>query len=440
MNNKNILTERNSNINFKDLFIKKLKDRNKIKGHCFSYSFNAPIFNHSFIQKILYKTYYDVSKKIYKENKYKFAIDDYNDLKKNIISFEKKYNNGEKKIIPKEKNFSYEKINYTNLNEIFREFLRDKKKHSFNKNNIIKSKIKLNIINRNTTKYRINALLSKISLKSVKIKTKIDTGRNKRENNEKSFNILIGKINDSRKKLEKKYNNYKRKSMFLNLNRIESIDKNKNQKYIIKSISNHKILDKNDYNEKNKQNIKEKYNNLYDGIDYKEKENKKIDINKIDKKNDILLNIKVKQRPKSNSRNIIKFSQLYNNTTSDNTYSNQTRIVKSAIKKEAFKIIDKPLYTTKIEDIMNEYYRIKKKSKLIKKKYRENHLANYKEIDNIIKIKEDLLIFQLKQKFLRKQFPKSETKKINKKELFIKKFRNDFDFFDNKYLNYHIST
>ena len=59
----NILTTRNGNQNFKDLFKKKLKDRNKQKGYCFSYNFPSPILDHSYIQNILYSTYYDISKK-----------------------------------------------------------------------------------------------------------------------------------------------------------------------------------------------------------------------------------------------------------------------------------------------------------------------------------------------------------------------------------------
>ena len=435
MTNKNILTERNSNLNFKDLFIKKLKDRNKVRGYCFSYGFNAPIFNHSNIQKILYNSYYDISKKLYKENKFKFAMEDYNDLKKNIFSFEQKYKQGIEKIIQKEKNFSYDKINYTNLNEIFKEFLRDKNKHSFDKNSIIKSKIKLDNINRNISKNRINAILSKISLNSVKIKTKLDTGQNKKEKSENSLNKLIRIINDSRRKLEKKYYSSKQKPMFIDLNKIENIDKFKHKKYLIESISNN-TLDKKDENDNN---IKEKYINLYNNLDSTEKENNKINFNKIDEKNEKAINLKKKERPKSHSRNITKFNQVCINT-STHTFMSNKKYAKSVAKKEDFRKKDKPLYTSKIEDIMNEYYRIKKESKLTKKKLRENHLINYKEIDKIIKVKEDLLIFQLKQKYLRKQFPKSINKKINKKQLFIRKFRNELDFIDNKDLKFNLSS
>ena len=197
----NILTTRNGNQNFKDLFKKKLKDRNKQKGYCFSYNFPSPILDHSYIQNILYSTYYDISKKIFKENEFKFAFENYKELKRNISSFEQKYKDSVEKEI-KKKNNSYEKINYTNLNEIFKDFLRDKNKHIFNKNSIIKSKLKIDNISKTIRKNRIKSLVEKISLGSKKIKTKVDMGKNKNDNYENSYKKLIDIINTSRRKLK----------------------------------------------------------------------------------------------------------------------------------------------------------------------------------------------------------------------------------------------
>ena len=63
-------------------------------------------------------------------------------------------------------------------------------------------------------------------------------------------------------------------------------------------------------------------------------------------------------------------------------------------------------------------------------KYKERHYLTFREIDNIMKTKDDLQIFDLQQRFFKKQFPKPIIKKKNKKELFIKKFIDDVEFLD----------
>ena len=425
--------------NIKELLKKKLRDRNKLKGFCFSYEKKPLTLNHVEIQKILYKTYYDISKKIMKENKLKFAIKDYKNLKKNISSFNEKYKNDEDKTKSniKKKSLSYEKINYTNLKELFKEFLRDKNKHNENINNIIKSKIKIENANRNIRKNKINVILEKVSLNSNKIKTKVDTGKNKSENHENSYKKLLGILNISRKKLEKKVN-ISRKNKILDINKNENSDILNNNIFLVKANSNCNIRNNNIMNSQ-----KQKYINLYNSFDNNEKDkNKKMNKDKeiIIKNNRTKENLKLKERPYSLSRNKIKFNNIYNNnTTSSNTNIKNKRIISSTSERFSFKIKNKPLYTSKIEDVLNEYNRIKKKNKLIKMKYKEIHLITYNEIDNIMKIKEDLLIFDLKQRFLKKQFPKPIIKKENKKETFVKKFKRDLDFIaDNHVINNNI--
>ena len=441
MNNKNsiLLNSKNANKNIKELLKKKLRDRNKLKGFCFSYGKKPLTLNHVEIQKILYKTYYDISKKIMKENKLKFAIKDYKNLKKNISSFNEKYKNDEDKTKSniKKKSLSYEKINYTNLKELFKEFLRDKNKHNENINNIIKSKIKIENANRNIRKNKINAILEKVSLNSNKIKTKVDTGKNKSENHENSYKKLLGILNISRKKLEKKVN-ISRKNKILDINKNENSDILNKNIFLVKANSNCNIRNNNIMNSQ-----KQKYINLYNSFDNNEKDkNKKMNKDKeiIIKNNRTKENLKLKERAYSLSRNKIKFNNIYNNnTTSSNTNIKNKRIISSTSERFSFKIKNKPLYTSKIEDVLNEYNRIKKKNKLIKMKYKEIHLITYNEIDNIMKIKEDLLIFDLKQRFLKKQFPKPIIKKENKKETFVKKFKRDLDFIaDNHVINNNI--
>ena len=138
------------------------------------------------------------------------------------------------------------------------------------------------------------------------------------------------------------------------------------------------------------------------------------------------------------------------NQTYENSLINFERIKKNNILKErrnpaywntnikrlktaGHRVINKPLYISRISDFIKEYKRIKSTSKNSKKKMRENHFTTYENIDKISKTKEDLLMFILKVKFLNCKFPQKKTKKISKKELFIKKLQNYLNIIDNPY-------
>ena len=97
------------------------------------------------------------------------------------------------------------------------------------------------------------------------------------------------------------------------------------------------------------------------------------------------------------------------------------------------RVINKPLYISKISDFIKEYKRIKSVSKCAKKRMKEEHFTTFENIDKISKIKEDLLMFILIVKFLNCKFPQKKTKKVSKKELFIKKLRNYLNIIDNPY-------
>ena len=98
----------------------------------------------------------------------------------------------------------------------------------------------------------------------------------------------------------------------------------------------------------------------------------------------------------------------------------------SEIKKKSYlKVKNQPINTTNINDFINEYNRIKKNIRRLKKIYDERHFSTYKEIENLLKVKEDMLMFLLKQKFLHYRFkPKSAKIGKNKKE-FINKIKMD---------------
>ena len=429
---------KNNNKKYKDLLQKKLKDRYKKKGFCFSNNNDSLSFNKTHKLTFPYQSSFDISKKIIKRNEFRKAMKDYVELKHTIKSYDE-VNDKDKCKKLKKKNYSYEKINYTNLQEIFADFLRDKYKHNKEKLTIVKSKLKLDNINRNIRINRINNLLEKISVNSNKIKTKIDMGKDMDEYNENIYNKLVGVLNLSRKKLKKKINNSKRKVISLDIKKIDEIKKNKDKKYLINSNSYYDLENKTSIIENVSTNLnseKQKYNNLYNNsYDTSNDKNKNIysdnRVSKLDNNNE--LNIKIKERPLSHSRNIQKINFLYN-ISSNNT--NNKRTFKSAFKKSPFKLKNKPLYTTKIDDIMKDFYRIKKMSNNTKMRYKETHLLTYKEIDKIIKVKEDLLFFLLKKKYNEHLFPKQNIKKKkNKRNLFIQKLKDNIDYIDKKKIN-----
>jgi hypothetical protein len=94
-------------------------------------------------------------------------------------------------------------------------------------------------------------------------------------------------------------------------------------------------------------------------------------------------------------------------------WNNHMRRVQTAgFKAISNKVINKPLYTTKIGDLVKQYNRIKMDSKKSKKRMREKHLTSQEEIDKIIGVKEDLLMFNLKMKFFNCSFPQKKQKVI----------------------------
>ena len=88
------------------------------------------------------------------------------------------------------------------------------------------------------------------------------------------------------------------------------------------------------------------------------------------------------------------------------------------------KVINKPLYTTKIGDLVKEYNRIKSATKNSSIRLKEKHMITNDEIEKIVKIKEDLLMFNLKMKFLNCNFPQKKQKHISKRLIFKKKLTN----------------
>ena len=135
-------------------------------------------------------------------------------------------------------------------------------------------------------------------------------------------------------------------------------------------------------------------------------------------------------------KDIINLEQIKKNNImkekNPNYWNNNIRRIKTAQTRNT-KVINKPLYVSKISDFIKEYKRIKSVSKKSKKRMQENHFTTMDNIEKISKTKEDLLMFILKMKYFHCAFPQKKTKTISKKELFTRKLKNYLEIIDNPY-------
>ena len=124
-----------------------------------------------------------------------------------------------------------------------------------------------------------------------------------------------------------------------------------------------------------------------------------------------------------------------NKTSNFNTisvFNNNCKIKRKCIRNNTVK--NMPLYAAKIGDFIKNFYRIKKENKLEKIKRRQSHLYTYNEIDKSINIKEDMMMFLLKDKYLKTKFPKKIFKKANfTKKSVLNKLIEKFDILENPF-------
>ena len=109
------------------------------------------------------------------------------------------------------------------------------------------------------------------------------------------------------------------------------------------------------------------------------------------------------------------------------------RVQTAGFRKISNKVKHKPIYTVKITDLLNNFRRIKSASKRAKNNLRENHLATYKEIDEAVSVKEDMLMFLVKDKYFNNEIYTKKPKQKNNKKIFLTKFRNYIELVDNPY-------
>ena len=111
--------------------------------------------------------------------------------------------------------------------------------------------------------------------------------------------------------------------------------------------------------------------------------------------------------------------------------NNMQRLHTAGFRAISNKVTNKPLYTTKIGDLVKEYNRIKTLSKKSKRRMRDKHLTTMEDIDKIVDVKEDLLMFNLKMKYFNCSFPQKKQKFVSKRKIFRKKIKNCVEIIDN---------
>lgn len=331
-------------------------------------------------------------------------------------------------------------INYTNILKFMDiAFNKDNPFKSYN----LKNKIdELENFSKTIYRNKIGIILNKKILHGAKIKCKVDSGNKK----ELDFDRIYQKIKDSKDnfqktRLIKKRNNPKSKayyttgsskskniSDYLGLNKKENEKKlNINKSIISDKTINNEIINLN-HVKKNNTNLpraKSEFN-LFNSsgpirVDKKPlsqkfifHRNKKVELNENDK-----------IWSKNSSINQSFSSNSYYRPISKMNYKNQIVKIKSENRKSNIKSKDKmnrtivnskskiKKYKLLVNGLYNDFHKIKSNSAKLLNKYKEWGFSSGKEIDEIVKTKEDMLLFHLKQKYFKnmKLFPKYQKRK-----------------------------
>ena len=501
---------------------KKLKDRKRVKGICFSYSKDK---DDSF----------DASKKKEKKSiphfsydkEIKTLIENFKNIKNEIIIIEQKdreekMRKNQKKLLVDKEIMTFNKI-YEHIGILFKNYNRKKNK---NKYFLQKSKIFTDYNNKNRvfSAEKKNRLFQKISFNFYNAVNKTELGRkiNEEDNSEtfkkykKFFDFLIFyKRNNSEKKMKNDKlkssniymniygNNYKKNkkqqtidnsNYYLTENLINNNYENSINEKIITNITetdktinnsnnytrfikrakelnaknklikrintlptqyikenicpnlkNEKLIlnisEVSSYNKKKKKNlflkssknlISNQYYNFMNTNDFSPKLYKHLGSTKNFRFTDIInkepplktLSILSANNSKTSNKQMKNFQTI---PFYDDTEGNKKRRAKSS------KVRNKPMYLAKISDFVKKYNDIKDKIKTVKIKRKENHLLAYSDIEKAYDIKEEMLMFLLKDKYLNSQFPKKAIVKPNKRKMFLKNLLEKIDILENPF-------
>ena len=403
----------------------KLEDRKRIKGYSFSHEKKEKRYQSS------------TSRQFRKERQFRKALNEkeINNLRYYLFQVQKKIKNIEKNQKNNEETFKY--INPNNKKEST--FIKELKKyHRKKKDNVDVRSNNINL-NENSNSENINKILTDIKNMSF------------------NFYKAVNDINIRDKILEKKDNGSIGffKEFF---DKVKQIRNTYSAKEIRKKSSNTFKCSKNHLKHNTSLSNRTSNLNLYYSLLLHKRINPKIsdesenstNINIIDKTS--IYNYKNNNTNYSN--NIFHNKTGLNNISSDITYNkhntfkpSSNNILKTKSKiglKKNIKnfVINKPIYTSNYKYFVTNFKKIQVKIKENKIKRKEGHLTSYSNIDNYSKIREDMLMFKLKMKYLNTRFPQKKNKPIDKKKLLVNKFEQNFVKSEKKFdfLNFNIES
>ena len=323
------------------------------------------------------------------------------------------------------------------------------------KSNDVKNKInELENINKNIKKNKIDINLLKKVLHNSKIKSKVDSDI-KRDHN---FDKIYRKIKNYKLQYEKKI---RQRTKFSNTNNYYTIKEYRNNKR--RKITNNSSTKMSSYNYTNSENkdnaninnidnlkkkiIRSKSARRLNDITFHINDNSKIS----SKDNKSFRNMKLMFKDKFFSKNTsVDENKNYNNAfrPSSQFKSRFNKLRKFNNSQSKFAIFEskdnsnrsiinsknlKSNYASIIEDIYKDFRKIKSNSIKLKSKYKEWGFSSYKKIDEVVKTREDMLLFHLKQKYLKNVnlFQKDKKRKyMSKNESVIHKIMEDIDLYD----------
>ena len=460
----------NPNHKIRAYFNKRLFTNSKFKNLSFNTKKNKPKNNtikvFSIKSKILDKEIND-------------SLQEYSLFKSKIYLKEKKEKENEKN--NKYHNESIKELkrnfNYTNMLKLV--------DIALNKNNPfkdydIKNKInEMEDLNKSIKENKINNNLTKQILHDTKIKSKVDSGIKKDHN----FIKLYQKINNLKNNLRKR-NNFQEKTNISNISKYSEYTTNKEHKNITNNKKDKKGIERNnqdffeltkerrtnrsesfdrtinnksEINNNNKINLKQKLRRANSVIDlnnnsFKIKDNDKDFIfSKINNRknksfhfkrlkcNDNIFSKNTSRNESINQMSNVKPLEKFKFTKYEKINNTKSKLIKLKYDNKKVETNNRTIssikpqkkYNSLIENIYRDFKRIKLNTIKLKNKYKEWGFSSYKKIDSVLNAKEDMLIFHLKQKYLKhsKMFIKrNKTKNINKSV--IKKLKESFDFLD----------
>ena len=441
----------------KSLFKNKSKGKQKIKSISYSY-YPKPFENNFKIKK------QDISfKQKITDQAIINSLRNYSAFKSYIYAREQQEKNNIKKEKMENENINNLKtdLNYTNLLHLFTLV---RTKYNPFKYNIKKKQLEIEKQNKNKYQNKIKDILLRKMLYGKNITSKIDSGLKKdlelanlykkiynykekyekikllnekklgsnssttRENNKSIINI-IKKFNKSNSFIINNSNYLKYNNNFfgISISNSETINEKKKNNESLSYEPSTKNLIKFDNDKINTERklYKSKSQAYLNNISEIKKINKKYlcNDNKIIKKHN-----KFDIQNKNSKLYVIKPNKKLLNSSKKKNINSYSAILNESInrinKKPKFeKIIQKKInekghknYISNIEDIFREYNKIKSNSDRLKMDYKMWHFSKYRDIDEIVDIKEDMLLFLLKQKYFRNKNNLAKSQNLNYKQ------------------------